>query len=107
MIIMGKKPPKTYQSFVTRYPGIGEAWESMRKAEAAGPLNERDIRLIKLGISYGSMREGSVHSCVRKAQAAGISREEIEQVVALAASTIGLPAAVAVFSWSLDELDKD
>jgi len=103
---MGKKIPKTYQSFVARYPALGEAWESIRKAEADGPLTERDKRLIKLGVAYGSMREGSVHSCVRKALASGIPREEIEQVVAMSASTIGLPSAVAVFSWTLDELDK-
>jgi alkylhydroperoxidase/carboxymuconolactone decarboxylase family protein YurZ len=104
---VGKKIPKTYKKFIERFPGLGEAWESMRKAETGGPFAEREIRLIKLGIAFGGMREGAVHSGVRKALAAGVSREEIEQVVALSASTIGLPSAVAVFSWVLDELDKD
>lgn len=103
---MSAKIPKTYKKFITRFPGLGRAWESMRDAETDGPFGERDIRLIKLGIAFGSMREGSVHSAVRKALSAGITREEIEQVIALSASTIGLPAAVAVFSWTLDELDK-
>jgi alkylhydroperoxidase/carboxymuconolactone decarboxylase family protein YurZ len=40
-----------------------------------------------------------VHANVRKALANGISRKEIEQVLALAAGTLGLPATVAVFSW--------
>jgi alkylhydroperoxidase/carboxymuconolactone decarboxylase family protein YurZ len=48
------------------------------------------------------MREGAVHASVRKAVALGITREELEQVVALAAGTIGLPSTVAVWSW-LDE----
>jgi len=104
---MGKKIPKTYQKFVARFPNVGSAWESLREAETDGPLSERDRRLIKLGIAFGSLREGSVHSAVRKALAVGASRDEVEQVVALAASTIGLPAAVAVYSWTLDELDKD
>ena len=104
---MGTKIPKTYKKFTERFPDLGEAWESMRKAEAGGPFAEREIRLIKLGIAFGSMGEGSVHSGVRKALAAGVSREEIEQVIALSASTIGLPSAVAVFSWAHDELDKD
>ena len=103
---MGVKIPKTYEKFVGRFPVLGEAWESIRKAEAGGPFAEREIRLIKLGIACGGMREGAVHSSVRKALAAGVSREEIEQVIALSASTIGLPSAVAVFSWVLDELDK-
>jgi alkylhydroperoxidase/carboxymuconolactone decarboxylase family protein YurZ len=40
-----------------------------------------------------------VRSAVRKALKAGVSREEIEQVVALGASTLGMPSSVAVFSW--------
>ena len=104
---MSAKIPKTYNKFIERFPDLGQAWESMRKAESGGPFAEREIRLVKLGVAFGSMREGSVHSGVRKALAAGVSREEIEQVIALSASTIGLPATVAVFSWALDELDKD
>jgi len=52
----------------------------------------------------GALREGAVHANVRKALAAGISREEIEQVIALAGGTLGLPATVAVFSWVQDAL---
>ena len=43
---------------------------------------------------------------VRKALAAGVAPEEIYQAVALAASTIGLPGAVAAFTWVEDELIK-
>jgi alkylhydroperoxidase/carboxymuconolactone decarboxylase family protein YurZ len=32
----------------------------------------------------------------------GISVEEIEQVVALAAGTLGMPATVAAFTWVRD-----
>jgi len=99
------KPPKTYDAFVERYPKIGQAWESIRAEESAGPLEGKVARLVKLGVAVGSMREGAVHSAVRKARSAGASREEIEHVIALAASTIGLPSTVAVFSWARDELD--
>jgi alkylhydroperoxidase/carboxymuconolactone decarboxylase family protein YurZ len=100
------KPPETYQAFVKRYPKIGQAWESIAQAGKEGPLDEKTLRLIKLGIALGALREGAVHANVRKALAAGISRDEIEQVIALAAGTLGLPATVAVFSWVQDELDK-
>jgi alkylhydroperoxidase/carboxymuconolactone decarboxylase family protein YurZ len=100
------RPPKTYQIFTERYPDIGRAWELMRAAESKGPLDDKTMRLVKLGIALGGMREGAVHSAVRKARSAGASREEIDQVIALAASTIGLPSTVAVFSWVADELDK-
>jgi 4-carboxymuconolactone decarboxylase len=36
----------------------------------------------------------------------GITREEIEQVIALAAGTVGSPATVAVFSWIKDRLPR-
>ena len=100
------KVPKTYGLFIERYPEIGQAWELLRKAEAKGGLSDTTTRLIKLGIAIGSMKEGAVHSGVRKAVEAGASREEIEQVVAMAASTLGLPSAVAVYSWVLEQLEK-
>ncbi len=99
------KPPKTYNRFVKRYPKLAEAWENMRAEEEAGPFDERTTRLLKLAIAVGSQKEGPVHSGVRKALAAGVEREEIEQIIALAASTIGLPPTVSVFSWILDELE--
>ncbi len=93
------KPPKTYEAFIARYPRLGQAWELIGAAGKDGPLDERTARLVKLAVSIGALRQGAVHSGVRKALSMGIGREEIEQVIALAAGTLGLPAAVAVFSW--------
>jgi 4-carboxymuconolactone decarboxylase len=78
----------------------------MREQETKGGLDEKTRRLVKLGIALGGMKEGAVHSGVRKAVEAGASREEIEQVVALAASTLGLPSTVAVYSWVLEQIQK-
>jgi 4-carboxymuconolactone decarboxylase len=99
-------PPKTYESFVKRYPQIGQAWESIAEAGKEGPLDEKAIRLVKLAIAIGALREGAVRANVRKALSMGITREEIEQVIALAAGTVGLPATVAVFSWIEDRLPR-
>jgi 4-carboxymuconolactone decarboxylase len=93
------KPPETYEAFVTRFPRLAAAWEQLGVAGDEGPLDERTVRLVKLGVAIGAMREGAVHASVRKALAAGIPREAIEQVIAAAAPTIGLPAAVAIYSW--------
>jgi alkylhydroperoxidase/carboxymuconolactone decarboxylase family protein YurZ len=92
-------PPAAYQTFVERFPKIGQAWELIAEAGKKGPLDEKTARLVKLAIAVGAMREGAVHASVRKALALGISRSEIDQVIALAASTLGLPSAVAVFTW--------
>ena len=97
------KPPAVHQQFVRRFPELGRAWELVNQQGAAGPLAVRTQRLAKLAIAIGAMREGAVHSAVRKAKDAGVSLAEMEQVVALAASTIGFPSSVAVWSWILDE----
>lgn len=96
--------PQAHKDFVKRFPGIGQAWDLLQRSGAEGPLDLRAQRLVKLAIAVGALREGAVHSAVRKARAAGVTPAEMEQVVALAASTIGLPSAVASFGWLQDEL---
>jgi 4-carboxymuconolactone decarboxylase len=99
------KPPAAFTAFQQKYPAIAKAWEQLSAAGQTGPLDEPTQRLVKLAIAIGALREGAVHSAVRKAVAAGASREAIDQVIALAATTIGLPSTVAVFSWIQEQLD--
>ncbi len=101
------RPPKTYKRFIERYPQLGQAWDLIAAQGADGPLDERTQRLIKLGIAMGAMRTGAVHSGVRKALAMGITEQEIEQVVALAAGTLGMPSTVANYSWVREVLDTE
>lgn len=96
------EPPRMHAEFVGRYPELGRAWELIAEAGRKGPLDDRTARLVKLGVAIGAMREGAVHAGVRKALAIGVTREEIEQVVALAAGTLGMPSAVAAFAWVRD-----
>lgn len=100
------KPPAAHEEFVKRFPRIGEAWELISKEGEQGPLEEKTRRLVKLGVAIGALREGAVHSSVRKAVAAGANTAEVEQVVALAASTIGLPSAVAAWTWVREQLGR-
>jgi alkylhydroperoxidase/carboxymuconolactone decarboxylase family protein YurZ len=97
------KPPAQHQQFVRRFPRLGEAWDLVNEEGAAGPIDVKTQRLLKLAIAVGALREGAVHSGVRKARDAGATLAEMEQVVALAASTIGLPASVAAWTWVKEE----
>ena len=97
--------PPAYRNFVDCFPDLGEAWELIRKAEATGPLEGKTRRLLKLAISMGREAEGATHSSVRKALEAGATRQEIEQVVALSASLLGLPATVKIHCWVREVLD--
>ena len=101
------RPPKGHQEFVNRFPKLQLAWESIAEAGKEGPLDERTARLVKLGIAIGALREGAVDASLRKGLSLGISKEEIEQVVALAAGTIGLPSTAAAFSWVQDVVVKN
>ena len=98
------KPPATYEAFRQCFPGLGQAWDLLAEAGRQGPLDETTVRLVKLAVAMGALREGAVHAGVRKALAQGIPREAIDQVIALAAGTLGLPATVAIFSWVDDYL---
>jgi alkylhydroperoxidase/carboxymuconolactone decarboxylase family protein YurZ len=100
------KPPKTYDAFSETFPALRQAWDLLGEAAKEGPLDGRTARLVKLGVAIGAMREGAVHSSVRKAVALGASREELNQVVAIAASIIGMPSAVAVWTWLQDSSAK-
>jgi 4-carboxymuconolactone decarboxylase len=98
------KPPKAYSDFKATFPKVVEAWDTLHQVEESGPLDEKAMRLVKLGIAVGAQHTGAVHSAVRKAMAAGASRAEIEQVVALAPSTIGFPPTVAAHTWIKETL---
>ncbi len=93
------KPPSAYSDFIARFPKLGQAWDLLAEGGQAGPLDERTQRLLKLAIAIGAQKEGAVHASARKARALGISEAELDQVIALSAGTLGLPSAVAAFTW--------
>ncbi len=97
-------PPQTHHEFVAAFPEVAQAWETIGKAGKAGSLDEKTCRLVKLALAMGAQQEGAVHASVRKGLAMGIRREEMEQVVALAAGTLGFPQTVAAYTWIQDLL---
>ena len=99
-------PPAAYTRFTGRFPELATAWEHTAIAGKTGPLDEQTRRLVKLAVAMGAQQEGAVHASVRKALALGIEPEALEQVVALAAGTIGMPPTVAAYTWVRDVLDE-
>ena len=96
--------PKSYTDFRTGYPEVAEALDALGSAaDSAGPLDEKTLRLVKLGIAAGALAEGSVRSNVRKALEAGATADEIRQVGLGAITTVGFPAAIATLGW-IDEV---
>jgi 4-carboxymuconolactone decarboxylase len=69
----------------------------------AGPLDEKTRRLVKLAIAGATGTEGGTHSAVRHAAETGVTPEEMEHVVLLSITTIGLPAAGRALTWIQDK----
>ena len=99
--------PGVYQEFGKRYPGVKEAFDALGAAEhEAGPLGEKERRLVKLGIAVGAESEGGVRSHVRKLLGVGATEQEIRHVIVLSLTTIGFPATNAALSWAEDVLSE-
>jgi len=64
--------PDIYVSFRERFPQVVEAQDHLAtEVDAAGPLDERTRRLVKLGIAVGSLSEGAVRSNVPQGPSGG------------------------------------
>lgn len=92
--------PDVYTEFREDYPAVAQALDDLGAATgAAGPLDERSQRLVKLGIAVGGLAEGAVRSNARKALELGVSPEEVRHVALLAITTASFPTAIAGLSW--------
>lgn len=100
--------PEIYQQFERRFPSVKQSFDSLGEAEhEAGPLAEKERRLVKLGIAVGAESEGAVRSHVRKLLGIGVSQEEILHTIILALTTIGFPATNAALSWAEEVLTEE
>lgn len=89
------------------YPGVWKAYSELgAQVSAAGPLTERERRLVKIALAIGSGTEGATHSHARQALAEGLTPDEIRHVALLAVPTLGFPASAAALSWLEDVLRK-
>jgi alkylhydroperoxidase/carboxymuconolactone decarboxylase family protein YurZ len=100
--------PDVYVSFRQRYPEVAGAQDGVGVAlDAAGPLDARTRRLVKLGIAVGALADGAVRSNARKALSEGASPEEIRHVAVLALTTAGFPTTIAALGWVDEVLDAE
>ena len=101
---MRKVPaPRIFRQLVRDYPDVFKSLEVIgASVRSAGPLDARASHLVQLAAAAAVRSEGAVHSHVRRALAAGVSREEIEHALLLLVSTVGTPQVVAALSWARD-----
>ena len=105
---MTKLPPSGAGRFANDYPDVWESYKALGKSVAeAGKLDARTRRLVKLALAVGAGSEGAVHSHVRQARDERIADADVRQVVLLAITTLGFPAAMAAYSWVNDILEPE
>ena len=97
--------PQPFQDFRQDHAQVAQAYEALAAAaHGAGPLDDRTRRLVKLAIAVGGRLEGAVRAHARLAKEAGVTAAELDHVVLLALTTIGLPSTVAARTWVRNEL---
>jgi AhpD family alkylhydroperoxidase len=101
------RPPRPWQRVKDRYPSVVEAYDALRDAcNATGPLDDKEIALVKLAASIGAGANRTVHMHAKKALRAGVSPEALRQIALVALPTIGLPAALDALRWVDESIDE-
>jgi len=97
------KLPGTAGQVAKEKPELWRAFQALGAAAgAAGPLSEREQRLVNLALAIGGDSEGATHSHARHAVAEGLSAEDLEHVAFLAVTTLGWPQAIRGLTWVRD-----
>ena len=102
--LMSSYLPDIYTLFRDTYPDVGAAIDRVGAAvDAAGPLDAKSMRLVKLALAIAASSEGAVRSNARKARSEGAGDAELRQVALAATTTVGFPATIAALGW-IDEV---
>ena len=98
--------PRIYRDLRAANPGIAKAYDALGDAvHRAGPLTDREQRLVKLGIAVGLSSEGGVRSHVRRGLVEGISVDELLHAIMIAIPTAGFPTTAAAYQWARSVID--
>ena len=89
-----------YTRFKDEFPEIHARHEALGKEihENAGPLTEKSRWLIKIAISAACNHKRALATHIKKAQAAGVSDDEIKHTLLLLIPTAGFPMFMKAFS---------
>ena len=99
--------PRVYRDLRADNPELAKAYDALGDAcRRAGSLNEREQRLVKLGMAVGLSSEGGVRSHVRRGLAEGLSPEDLLHAIVIAVPTAGFPATAAAYGWAREVIDS-
>lgn len=100
--------PDIFTDFQNNYPEILEAYHQVGEmCSKSGPLDQKTLHLIQLGVAIGTASRGGVRSHVRRALEAGAGSEEIFQTVLISGTIVGFPAMIASYGWAKEVLEAE
>jgi alkylhydroperoxidase/carboxymuconolactone decarboxylase family protein YurZ len=98
---------RAWPAMAARYPDVASAYEALSECvRAAGPLDARDVALVKVSISIGRGSWRSIHAHTRKALEARVDPDALRQVALIALPVAGLAAALDAYRW-IDEIIRE
>jgi 4-carboxymuconolactone decarboxylase len=98
------QPSDHNENFRQQHPDVWKAFAKLAdECHGAGPLDDKNRRLIKVALAIGAGLEGATHSALRHALEAGVTHEELDHVAVLAITTLGYPSAMRALSWIHDQ----
>lgn len=102
---MTEKLPNIVEEIRHERPEVWERYQALETAlAAAGTLDPKTQRLVKLALALGARHEGAVHSHARRALREGATREELLHVAFLGVTTLGWSHATMGRAWIQDVL---
>ncbi len=97
--------PGVAASLAKTHPDLWEAYQRFgERIGEAGPLTDRERRLVHMAYALGAASEGAAHSHARRALSEGIEHSALEHVALLAATTLGWPQAIRALTCVRDVL---
>lgn len=100
--------PGTAGTVAKEKPELWRAFQALGEATGkAGPLSEREQRLVNLALAIGANSEGATHSHARRGSSEGLTADELDHVAFLAITTLGWPQAIRGLTWVRDVTRKD
>ena len=89
-----------FTRFKEEFPEVYARHEALGKEihENTGPLTENSRWLIKIAISAASNHKRALATHIKKAQAAGVSPDEIKHALLLLIPTVGFPVFMKAYS---------
>ena len=102
-----KTYPSNFRWLHEKFGPVLDAHQQLGKMLAdAGPLDPKQVELVKLAAAAATQSEGSVHSHTKRALQAGASPDEIYHTLILLISTVGFPTTAAAISWAREILEE-